>query len=120
MILPLRRRHRRIFAVIGILLPIAFVAGIAARKPIPTTALSDAFSNSETFSVNHWDRSDLFTNIAIRVQLLHRGLNTNQIAIQMSASKGFVKADLLIYWLPAESTLKETIPDDAVLLGAFV
>jgi hypothetical protein len=120
MILPLRRRHRRMFAVIGILLPMTFVAGIAARKPIPTTGLSDAFSNSETFSVNHWDRSDLFTNIAIRVQLLHRGLNTNQIAIQMSASNGFVKADLLIYWLPAESTLKETIPDDAVLLGAFV
>jgi hypothetical protein len=38
----------------------------------------------------------------------------------MSAPKDFVKADLLVYWLPAASTLKDTVPDDAVLLGAFV
>ena len=28
MILPLRRRHRRMFAVIGVLLPLAFMAGV--------------------------------------------------------------------------------------------
>ena len=121
MILPLRRRHRRIFTVIGILLPAVFVAGIAARKPVPTTALPNSLiSAEETFSVNQWDRHDLFTNIAIRVQLLREASNTNRIAIQMSAPKDFVKADLLVYWLPVESTLKDNIPEDAVLLGAFV
>src|SRR3954465_12640407 len=120
MILPLRRRHRRMFAVIGILLPAAFVAGVAARKPIPTTAPSAApLSPRQTFSQSRWIRSDLFTNIAVRVQLLHDPANTNRIALQIFTPKDFVKADLLVYWLPAESILKDSIPDDAVLLGAF-
>ncbi len=121
MILPLRRRHRRMFAVIGILLPVAFVAGVAARKPIPTAARSDALlSPRQTFAQNGWNRSDLFTNVAFRVQLLHDAANTNRTALQISNLKDFVKADLLVYWLPTESILKDTIPDDAVLLGAFV
>jgi hypothetical protein len=70
--------------------------------------------------MSQWQRLDLFTNMAVRVQLLREASNTNHIAIQMSAPKDFVKADLLVYWLPANSTLKDNIPDDAVLLGAFV
>ncbi len=109
------------FAVIGILLPVAFVAGVAARKPIPITAPSDALlSPRQTFSQSGWNRSDLFTNVAIRVELLRDAANTNRIALQISAPKMFVKADLLVYWLPADSIPKDNIPDDAVLLGAFV
>lgn len=119
MILPLRRRHRRMFAVIGVLLPVAFVAGVAARKPIPALPIPMP-SGQESFSMNRWERLDLFTNTAVRVQLLREASNTNRIALQMSAPKDFVKADLLVYWLPAESTLKDTVPDDAVLLGAFI
>ena len=121
MVLPLRRRHRRMFTVIGILLPVAFVSGVAARKPIPTTGPLDApLSPRQTFSQSGWNRGDLFTNVAVRVQLLHDTANTNRIALQISTPKDFVKADLLVYWLPAESILKGNIPDDAVLLGAFV
>ena len=121
MILSLRRRHRRMFAVISVLLPVAFVVGIAARKPISTTTLSNVVPSADaTFSIIQWERHDLFTNAALRVQLLRDASNTNHTAIQMSAPKDFVKADLLVYWLPAESTHKDNIPDDAVLLGAFV
>src|SRR5262249_33329613 len=111
MILPLRRRHRRMFAVIGVLLPVAFVAGVAARKPIPTAALpAGLISAQATFSPSQWERLDLFTNTTVRVRLLRDASNTNRTAIQMSAPKGFVKADLLVYWLPANSTLKDTVP----------
>ena len=121
MILSLRRRHRRMFAAISVVLPIAFVAGVAARRPIPKAPLPNSLiSAEETVLVNQWDRRDLFSNAAIRFQLLREASNINRIAIQMSAPKDFVKADLLVYWLPAESTLKNNIPDDAVLLGAFV
>ena len=121
MILPLRRRHRRMFAVIAILLPVAFVAGVAARRPIPTTTPPVALlSPRQTFSQSGWNRSDLFTNVAVQVQMLHDAVNTNRIALQISPPKDFVKADLLVYWLPAESILKDNIPDDAILLGAFV
>ena len=122
MIFPLRRRHRRMFAVIGILLPVAFVAGVAARKPIPaTTTLSNSLTSPQaTFSINVWERHDLFTNAFVRVQLLREESNLNLTAIELTASTDFVKADLLVYWLSAESTLKDRIPDDAVLLGAFL
>jgi hypothetical protein len=119
MILPLRRRHRRMFAAISVLLPVAFVAGVAARKA--TTTLPNPLPSAPaTFSIDQWERHDLFTNVIVRVQLLREASNTNHEAIQMSTPKDFVKADLLVYWLPAESTLKDNIPDDAVLLGAFV
>ena len=32
-ILPLRQHHRRVFAVLGVLLPVAFIIGDAARYP---------------------------------------------------------------------------------------
>jgi hypothetical protein len=121
MILPLRRRHRRMFAVISVLLPVAFVAGVAARKPIPTTTLQNSLPSAQpAFSINQWERDDLFTNTTVSVQLLRNASNTNRTAIQMSAPKDFVKADLLVYWLPTGSTLNDNLPDDAVLLGAFV
>jgi len=120
MIRPLRQRHRRMFTIVGLLLPLAFIAGIAARKPIPTTALStDFLQERKAFTKATWDRSDLFPKTALRVQLLCQEATTNRCAIQFSAAKDFVKADLLVYWLPAESTIKDTIPDEAILLGAF-
>jgi hypothetical protein len=109
------------FAAVSVLLPVAFVGGVAARKPIPTTTLPNPFPSAQaTFSIGQWERHDLFTNTVLRVQFLRDPSNTNRAAIQMTAPKDFVKADLLVYWLPAESTLKDNIPDDAVLLGAFV
>jgi hypothetical protein len=108
------------FATISVLLPVAFVPGVAARKPIPTASLPAGLPSGQETFLNQWDRLDLFTNTVLRVQFLRDASNTNRAAIQMSAPKDFVKADLLVYWLPAESTLKNNIPDDAVLLGAFV
>ncbi len=101
------------FTIVGLLLPLAFIAGIAARKPIPTTMLStDFLQERKAFTKATWDRSDLFPKTALRVQLLCQEATTNRCAIQFSAAKDFVKADLLVYWLPAESTIKDTIPDE--------
>jgi hypothetical protein len=109
------------FVAISVLLPVAFVAGVAARKPIPTTTLPNPLPSAQArFSISQWERHDLFTNTVLHVQFLRDASNTNRAAIQMTAPKDFVKADLLVYWLPAESTHKDNIPDDAVLLGAFV
>ena len=70
--------------------------------------------------MKQWERDDLFSNIAVRVQLLQEASNSTRTAIQISAPKDFVKADLLVYWLPAESAPNDHIPDNAVLLGAFL
>src|SRR5882724_6369389 len=120
MILPLRRRHRRMFTIIGLVLPLAFIAGIAARKPVPTATLPVQLSpENQAFTVQEWDRSDLFTKTLVHVRLLREAANTDRLAVELSAPKDFVKADLLVYWLPAESTITDTIPDQAILLGVF-
>lgn len=120
MILPLRRRHRRMFAVIGILLPVAFIAGIAARKPIPTSTVPETISaQPEAFTKLVWDRSDLFPKTTVRAQLLRDEGNLNRLAVILAASREFAKPDVLVYWVPAETNVRDTIPDEAVLLGAF-
>lgn len=120
MILPLRQRHRRIFAVLGVVLPIAFVVGIAARKPAPTVealpaGLEAAFQN---FFATEWKRDDLFAKVPAQVQLL-RETTTSRLAISFSAPNDFAKPDLLVYWAARNTSITDTLPENAQLLGAF-
>ena len=121
MILSLRQRHRRIFTVLGVLLPLAFAAGIAARKQVPSqSSLPDQLSLSrEKFTTTQWDRSDLFANALIHVRLLRERAGYGQLALRLSPSRDFVKPDLLVYWSASANRITETIPDNAVLLGVF-
>jgi hypothetical protein len=118
MIRPLRIRHRRIFTLLGVLLPVAFGFGIAARKPVPQmdalpTALHAA---TPRFNTLLWEQPDLFTNAPVTVRLL-RG--AERLAVTCSAPDSFVKPDLLVYWSTDRSRAGNTLPDDATLLGAF-
>ena len=121
MILSLRQRHRHMFAVIGVLLPVAFVVGIAARKPVPANAsLPAGLSVSpEKFFAPQWERGDLFARTPIKIRLLRETANSGRFALQFLASKGFQKADLLVYWVAGSPKITDLIPDDAILLGAF-
>lgn len=118
MIRPLRIRHRRIFTVLGLLLPIAFGFGIAARKPVPQMNTVPAGFNvaSQQFAAIIWERSDLFTNAPVQVRLL--GEN-GRFAVACTATADFAKPDLLVYWSSGDSRITDALPDNAVLLGAF-
>jgi hypothetical protein len=121
MILPLRRLHRRVFAVLGILLPVAFVAGIAARKPVPgMDALPAELAASQGRPDRAvWERSDLFSKSPVRVGLLRETAGPARHAIEMSAPPSFLKPDLLVYWVEGNPALRGTVPDGARLLGGF-
>lgn len=119
MIRPLRIRHRRIFTVLGVLLPVAFGLGIAARKPTPemkSVQVGLIEPTVDAILIQHFD--DLFAKQPIRVMLLKENGNAGQLAIRCSAPGDFAKPDLLVYW-SATSNITDTLPDDAVLLGAF-
>ena len=101
MIRPLRQFHYRTMITIGIVLPVAFVAGIAVRKAMPlraTPSLAAAFRDSE---VQVWERNDLFSKVPVEVRLLH---GPAWYAITFSTGRGFAKPDLLVSclsgWLP--------------------
>lgn len=121
MILPLRQRHRRMFAVLGVLLPIAFAVGIAARKPVPTaeTLPAGLESSTQRFTSTEWMRDDLFTKSSIQVRLLRESVSAGQFAVLFSAPKDFAKPDLIVYWVAGIPSNPATVPDNARLLGAF-
>ncbi len=118
MILALRQRHRRIIYSLGVLLPMAFVAGLAARHPVPVvdsvpTALAP---ESPRFDRVVWERADLWPGHDIRTRML---ANSNSMAVELSPKTELVKPDLIVYWTPAVVGTASNLPANAVLLGAF-
>ena len=121
MICLLRERHRRMVIVFGVLLPVAFAVGIAARKPVPgmTSLPKELVASPQQFAVTEWERADLFTKTPIQVRLLRESAGTGRFAVEFSAAKDFVKPDLIVYWVASSPKITDTLPDNARLLGAF-
>ncbi len=119
MIRPLRKRHRAMIGVLGVVLPVAFVAGIAARKPLPTMATlpSAVVGDQPRFESLVWERDELWTQRPIRTRLVIDQMNRQ--AVELSAAKDIARPDLIVYWAPGDPKLSEKLPDDAVLLGAY-
>jgi hypothetical protein len=121
MILQLRQRHRRVFALLGVLLPLAFIAGIALRRTIPPAAAlpSGLSTQTITFTATGHEWAGLFAKAPLIVRLF-RDRASGALAAGFSAPKDFLKPDLLVYWSAAPPTNTDTLPPDARLLGAFV
>jgi hypothetical protein len=119
-ILRLRQRHRWIFAVLCVLLPVALAVGILARRTVPSsTALSPELTSwTQTFTATEHQPENLFSNTPVRVSLW-RDQESGRYAISFSAAKDFAKPDLLTYWIAGHPTITDTLPQDAALLGAF-
>lgn len=121
MIRPLRQLHRRTFAVLGIALPVAFAISIAARKPVPSVANlpAELNSSSKKLAETVWEREDLFARVVVRVQLSRGAAGVGGYAVSLSASLDFVKPDLIVYWVPGNPNVSDTVPENAQLLGSF-
>jgi len=118
MILPLRQRHCRMFAVLGVLLPVAFIVGVAARRPIPYRTAPPLAADLRDSQTEVWNRSDLFPNNPVSVRLL-RGPMGSFYTVEFLPRNGFAKPDLLVYWLAGTPAIGDKLPDSARLLGAF-
>lgn len=121
MILQLRQRHRRVFAVIGVLLPVAFAVGLASRKPVPNVAAlpAELAAGRSQFTATVWERDDLFAKVSIRVRLLRDTMGKGAVAVSLSAPRDFLKPDLIVYWVAGAPKTRDNLPDDARLLGSF-
>ena len=120
MIRPLRQRHRHMVIALGLFLPLAFAAGLAARKPLAAVKeLPPALTTAPQPVMDLvWKRGDLFSNPPVEVHLL-REKNSGRFAVEFSAATGFLKPDLLVYWAGGSAGLTNSLPDNAVLLGEF-
>ena len=121
LIRPLRQQHRRMVIVLGVILPLAFTVGIAARKSVPGMASlpKQLVASPQDFAVKEWERADLFTKTPMQVRLLRESAGAGRFAVEFSAAKDFVKPDLIVYWVAGISNITDTLPDNARLLGAF-
>lgn len=121
MIRPLRQRHRRMIIALGLFVPIAFAVGIAARKPLPEmdSLPKEILPVAASSTPEVWCRTDLFPKSSVQARLLRGQSDAATFAMTFSVARDFVKPDLLVYWVVANSKITDTLPDGAILLGAF-
>jgi hypothetical protein len=115
----LRQRHRRIIAVLVIVVPAAFAAGLVMRQPVPVeSALPAGLSPEGRFQRQEWERGDMFSKARLQVRLLRERSGGGSFALQFSPPQNFVKPDLIVYWSAGEKSVSGELPNDALLLGA--
>jgi hypothetical protein len=118
MIRPLRQWHRMMACMLGVVLPLAFAAGIAGRKPVPA---SPGIPSSIAGSANNpgnvvWTKPDIWPGheIATTVRRDVAGVVTVELMF-----RDLTKPDVLVYWVGGKSTTVESLPDSARLLGVL-
>ena len=119
MILPLRHRHRLMVLALSVLVPAGFAFGLAARKSVPIFSPKEGETDSlSRFGAVQWTRLDLWTN-GLVTTLLAEKENPSSAALQLWTSRQIVRPDVIVYWLPSVRTIKDRLPEESVLLGAF-
>jgi len=105
---------------LGAFLPAAFVFGIASRNPVPLlTASPNHLAYQPGQTVAKWMREDLWQNSQLRTRLLTDSTQST-LALEVTASEPIVKPDVLLYWIPGNPEIQEILPNDAILLGAWL
>ena len=117
MIRKLRRRHRRMIAVLCVVAPAIFVAGLAARRSAPVTPVPLAIADPGP-PLTHLIRAlpHLFSSPPIDGRLLADTAPPTRAGIELLPMDDPREPDLLVYWSrdPADSN-----PVDAQLIGSM-
>jgi hypothetical protein len=113
MIQPLRRAHRVIFLVLGIVLPVLFVGGLVARHaPLsPVGPRQDKLtqnSGGSDFVLNHGSSK-------FKVRLVENKKGGPEREFLMIPGSGFLAPDVFVYW--SETQPGASISPNAKLLG---
>jgi len=121
MILSLRRRHRVMMLSLAFILPIAFVAGLIVRQPIPATP--DLPVCSTPLSSEGWqlcfEKEDYWPGLPITTRLYANRQSSTQLAMELQPRADLKTPDILVYCHPAFSTGTGQLPERAQLLGTL-
>ena len=121
MILSLRRWHRCQIVALAVLLPIAFVFGVLARKPIPESVelRPELAPGLLPAGSPLWERDHLFPKTPVSVRLWGPSDLSGSFSVSFAAPADFVKPDLMVYLLAGNSQPGDTLPTNSILLGEF-
>lgn len=121
MILSLRRRHRVMMFSLAFILPIAFVASLIVRQPIPATP--DLPVSSTPLSSEDWqlrfEKDDLWPDLPITTRLYANHQSDTLLALELQPRENLKTPDVLVYCHPAFSTNSAQLPESAQLLGTL-
>lgn len=117
MIHKLRQRHRAMVYALGVLLPIGFLSGISARVSVPIQAseATRAHSNQRVLL----ERNDLWSNTII-TRITTDPKSPEQTFVTLLPREPIIKPDVLLYWIPGGNGPLDSLPENAVLVGAMV
>jgi len=116
---PLRQRHRVMVCALGVLLPIVFIAGMAARQPIPVSAAlpSRLASSAKDFGEVVLIKTDIWPGQRIVTSL--RRDAAGSVAVELMF-RDLVRPDVLLYWAEGKAGRPDDgLPQNARLLGAL-
>jgi len=117
MIRPLRQRHRVMLSALGVLLPVAFAVGIAARRPVPVASVPPELGGKvKDFAQVVWTRPDLWPGHGIITTLRRDAMGSVGAELTL---RDLAKPDVLVYWAAGKDSTRESLPDNARLLGAL-
>jgi hypothetical protein len=116
MILNLRQRHRVTFCALGLFLPVAFAAGVAARRTVPEITSAPSVLDLRSGLPGRLIRteSDLWPGKAIMTILRAKPSGSLTVEFMFKELPG---PDVLVYWVAGESSPRKRLPDNAQLLG---
>ncbi len=106
--------------VLGILLPIAFVSGLVARKPMPEVSSLPAgwVDRKPSPEPVLWTRNDLWPT-RLDTVLLGDPAHPDSPAVKLLAKEEIAQPDLLIYWSSTAPAGGDALPTNSFLLGAW-
>ena len=118
MIRPLRTRHRAMFCALGVLLPVAYLVGLAARQPVPVVASvrAELGAAARDFGKVVLTKADIWPTQRIITRL--RRTEAGAVSVEF-AYRDLTRPDVLVYWAAGKAGSSEGLPDNARLLGAL-
>jgi hypothetical protein len=117
MIQPLRKMHRLVFLVLGIVLPVLFISGLAGRHaPLsPSDRTKDALERLNVTGGTEFEMNAGSTKHKVR--LIESTMSGSDREFELIPDSEFLVPDAFVYWSLTKT--ESSIAADAKLLGRF-
>ncbi len=117
MIQPLRKVHRAVFLILGIVLPVLFISGLAARHA-PLSPSDRTKGTLERSNVTGGTKFVMNAGSTMhKVRLIENTISGSDREFELIPDSEFLAPDVFVYWSLTKT--ESSIGADAKLLGKF-
>ena len=121
MIRALRQRHRVSMVILALTVPALFIAGLLARRPMPTATLPSVLSvpGHDSNRVLISQLKSTGSGLSLRIATLRPDPGSDRLRLSVQLTADPKLPELLVYW-HAGSAPASAIEDDSYLLGTLI